>query len=307
MANQRLLLLVNPKSGRGRAQRLASHFYSSLSSSPEDRDRTCELRTVFELNQLVLSDYAVVLVFGGDGTVLSVVTQIVNTLAPNLQPALYPVPCGNENLLSKFLALDFSVDTFRQAFDRSSMRSLTVGVASLNLKREYFLSMCSAGFDALVLKNLAQSRTGGVTHASYLIPIIRSFFTKTQFRVTLTVDGEQRLEEAPGLIVFANTTAYARGLCPVPEADELSEELCARFFPIANRLQLLGLLIALLRGGPLSLPDSLFFKGRDFVVSTKLPLQSDGEYLGDTPVTITKLRNQDALRTIRFLSASNNS
>lgn len=98
---------------------------------------------------------------GGDGTAAAV----VNRTPP--ETPLVLLPSGTENLLAKHIGQPFDAAGVCEMLCRAECVQFDVGRAGDRL----FLLMLSAGFDAEVVRQLAETRTGHITHWSWAKPI----------------------------------------------------------------------------------------------------------------------------------------
>src|SRR6516165_10313068 len=161
-----VLLCFNPTAGtRPQHKRLAAieaeldragYRVHSTSHAAEMAARAKELHQSASLRAAVAC--------GGDGT-----AALVRNLVP-LDVPLFPVPTGNECLLSRYLAQSAKAIAVRETLEQGVIIQLDLGRAA----ERYFLMMISAGFDAEVARLLHANRRGHVTRFSYLQPILHA-------------------------------------------------------------------------------------------------------------------------------------
>lgn len=266
-----IALIVNPIAGRGAAARVGTELAERL------------MKAGFATTSEVTAKTTGVVTLGGDGTVRRMLPDLLARRIP-----LYAAPLGNENLFSRELK--------HRADAESIVSSLLSGEAEdVHLGRigaELFTTMLSIGLDSEVVKSISGRRTSPIGTKGYLAPTIRAALKHTPPRITLTVDGIQVLSGEQGLVVIANTRQYARGLCPVPEADPRGMNLRARFFPAASLAFYLRLVPNLLARSPIPLGCSRPFAGERFELQTQTPfaVQADGDFYGSTPVVVERER-----------------
>jgi diacylglycerol kinase family enzyme len=156
-----------------------------------------------------------------------------------------------------------------------------------------FAIMLSTGPDAAVVRRVAAARTGAISHASYIAPILHEATSPHLPLITLAVDGKTVLERRRGMLVVANAREYAVRINPAHRAVSNDSLLDFVFFPAENALDLVAwLLRSRLRSvGPSS--GAFYLQAASARVKLELPqgythhaIQADGEAvsLPDAPV-----------------------
>jgi len=120
------------------------------------RDRMQE-----KLKQTAAADQPLCIVAaGGDGTVQDVMNRY-----PDQKIAILPL--GTENLLARYFGIKKSGQFVAEMIDQGCTRE--VDLCEINQRK--FILMASIGFDAAVVEALTLSRTGNISHLSYVKPI----------------------------------------------------------------------------------------------------------------------------------------
>ncbi|MCH7603364.1 MAG: NAD(+)/NADH kinase [Planctomycetes bacterium] len=217
-----------------------------------------------------LKDCRVIVVAGGDGTVRQVSESAMKFSIP-----IYHYPLGTENLFSREFGMDRDVNRLIQAIEKGNVRRVDIGRANGRL----FLLMVSVGFDAEVVHDLATRRSGGISHASYLGPMVRQFLRFSAAKLEVTVDGERLDNGKRGFVVIANSSQYGLRLNPAPDADMSDGELDVVFFPTASRRALVGWIWRCWRGRHRADKRLIFRRGREVTVLSESPqaFQIDGD------------------------------
>ena len=111
---------------------------------------------------------------------------------------------------------------------------------------ELVLICASIGLDAEVSRDLAEHRTGGISHLSYLAPLLRQLrrWRSSRPRFEVEVDGRCLGESTSSLVIVANSRQYALRLDPVHMADHQDGLLDVVQLPVRT---LLGLLVWIIR------------------------------------------------------------
>lgn len=272
----RLALLFNPRSGSGRAQRLADLFTTALAAAGH-AVRTLPLldphgRPLPPLAPAGLQDHDVLAVVGGDGT--------IHRAAPIAAAAgrpLYHIPAGTENLFARHYGMTRDPAQLLAALERG--RCVPMDVA--NVAGRPFLLMASIGPDAGVIHRLHGARTGAIRLWSYLRPVLAELIAPRLPLLSVRVDGRPWLESARGLLVVGNSPHYAWRLNPARDAQADDGLLDACFYPadtIADTVHWAAQLMTR-RTGPI--PGAPTARGARLEVATSTPddllLQMDGE------------------------------
>lgn len=273
----RVTLLVNPRSGRGRAQLTARDTHDALSRAGYD----VSSRPIGERDDPPAD---VLVIVGGDGTVHHSLP-----LAARLGIPIWQIPMGTENLFARCFGMTRSPDALVRAIAAMSVEPIDLAefrlvelpgsIAGSSPPRPFML-MLSVGPDAGVVRRLTESRSGAIRHASYLVPVLREAFAPSLSPLTIHVDGRPIVDRRPGLLVIANSREYGVRLNPCPSALMTDGLLDLTFFPAASSLELLGWAARSRSGTHLRSSRVVHLTGRDIRVRSSeraLPLQIDGE------------------------------
>lgn len=276
-------IVYNPIAGKGSSgsvsERLKLHLEENgfevrmRESDPHgDSRETCEF----------VKSVDVLIVAGGDGTLMSFLPVLVMTDTP-----VYMLPTGNESLFAREFGMS--------RFPADVVRTLRTGEISRHyvgkINDTYFFEMISLGVDSEVVEMVAHSRGGPIKHKGYFLPALRAFRSHRPPQLILTVDGRRRIDGEEGYLIIANTRQYALGLGFVPEADSTQAELSARFFPYRRSFGWLAWVLRCAVGKALPGSYPPLFRGKRFEVDVidreSYPVQADGEHIGQSPAVIT--------------------
>lgn len=281
-----IVLLVNPRSGRGRGVRAAAEFGGALRAGGR------EVREVVvggegRLEQ-ALEGAELLVVAGGDGSVLRAAPAAIGAGVP-----VYHIPCGNENLFAREFGMDRRVGTLMRALERGRTVRVDVGVVggaggggsgAGEGGGEAFLIMCSAGPDAGVIHRLAGVRGRAVGHLAYCGPVLAEVWRPRIPRVRVTVDGRRVVDGGAGIVLVGNSRRYALGIDPALHASMTDGVLDVVFLPCAGRRDsvLWAVRCRMRRGVGRGGRGAVYEKGREVVIEglDGPPLvQADGEAL----------------------------
>ncbi|MCY4616409.1 MAG: diacylglycerol kinase family lipid kinase [Chloroflexi bacterium] len=287
----RVLLLRNPRARRAPSQPglhaaaeplVARGWHVDVASTTGPGEATRIASTA------AASGYHAVVAVGGDGTVHEVVQGLAGT-----STALGVVPAGTANVWAHEAGASPGARRALAFLARARAAPIDVGrVTSADGTTRRFLLMCSVGLDAEVVRRvggggaLKRLLGGAVYGATGLAAIARA----TPTRTAIDVDG-QRAERDLYLAIVGNTRLYG-GLARITGAalaDDGALDVCS--FSGHGLRDRCALVARALRGG-LDRPAGGgidYTRGVEVRIEPErpLPVQADGEYIGETPVTIT--------------------
>lgn len=290
LAKPRLLtLVINPRSGGGRAGRLlpkvAEHLKLKL---PATQLSIIESTSWEDARELVRGAAQaalpgdVVAVMGGDGMAHLGVNGCAHTAA-----TLAIIPAGTGNDFARALgivdvagSLETIVAGRNRILDLIKVENATVG-------QRYVGAVVSCGYDARVNRatNDIRLRLGALSYGYIALRELLNFSPST-FRLGLT--GSHRQLRAM-LVAVCNTGIYGGGMRISPEADPTDGLLDLTIISPVSRTTLLRLLPSLYSGKFLSHPAVELIKTEAIELSgdDDLFLMGDGEELGPLPARLS--------------------
>ncbi len=243
----RVLLIVNARSGRGKAAAAANRLGSILVDHKVTRvemPRTDPGDHAWLLPRLRESDACVVL--GGDGTVHALLPALIESATPMFHLAL-----GTENLLARQCGMHRADFDQAIALAVASLRSprpaaMDIGRCDASLARGpvRFAVMFSAGPDAGVIHRLHEARSGPITHLTYLRHIRAEFRLPHLPFLDVEVDGTTLCAGTRGMLVIANSRQYALRIDPARRAIVNDGLLDVAVLPAQGSLAMLARLVA---------------------------------------------------------------
>lgn len=275
-------MLVNPKSGRGRAVRLADRFEAVLASEGFGVKRLAAIRGVdaeagepFDPARFAGADALVV--FGGDGTL-----SRVAGLASQTETPVYHVPVGNENLFARQFGMSRDPGALAVALRRRDVALTDLAGATQGEAEFRFLIMASAGPDAGVVHRLADQRTKAIGHAAYAQPVVDELVRPSIPRLTIDVDGQRIVSDVTGWVVVANARPYGTGVDFARHASSVSAKLDVLFMPCTTSAQATSWILRARVGWHLRDKRLVYRSGTSIAVTVhgkKSVWQADGEAL----------------------------
>lgn len=280
-------IVFNPNAGRGRSPLIAADIVRTLDAAGIAATR----QTIAQyLAAPIDPDCRCVCALGGDGTVRAIVDGM-SVQHGKRSPPIAVVALGTANLIAKHLALPWSaesgIDSLVRAIADGNTRAMDVPTAN----GRPFLIMCSSGFDAQVVHELAAHRTGPITKLDYLPALARSWLGFTGNVVEVHADGKPLFGPEPAMVVVANAPEYGTGFTLNPNATSNDGVLDLTIFSMQQRKHVVSTAWAAVTKS-VGKTAALMTTARTIEIRGDCPAQIDGEAFGKTPISIALLPYQ---------------
>lgn len=278
-ATDRCAVIVNPRSGRGRGLNVWRHLQPVLQERYPGLDvrLTAAPGEAVELaRELSRAGYHRVLVVGGDGTFAEAASGLAGSGA-----VMGLIPAGTGNDLARTLGISRDPLTAVEQALNAPPCWCDAGRAG----DRHFLNVAGIGFDAEVARatNEGPKWMGGTL--PYLLGMFRTLSWYRPVPLELEADG-RRIEVRSLLIAVANCRWYGGGMMIAPYAEPDDGWLDVIIAGDLGRIETLGVLPSLYRGGHLRHPKVHSLRVRRLTVQAERPVSyhADGEVLGRAPV-----------------------
>jgi len=248
--------------------------------------------------EAVVNGYDMVVVVGGDGTIGEVATGLAGS-----DCILGVLPAGTGNVWAHMLGLPLWTPVFRSGL-MDAARVLVEGqVYPIDLGKagdRCFALWAGIGLDAQVAREVQphreMRRSLGNT-LTYLIALISQSLGLRGTRMTVVIDGKA-VRERVILILVSNAQLYGPSVPIAPQAQLDDGMLDVYIFKGSNTLDVARHIVMILSGKHVKDPQVESYRARQVEIRGEepLPLHTDGDPVGSTPVTLTVLPR--ALRVI---------
>jgi len=278
----RILIIANPRSGRGRAFRRVREYVRNWPHGDWDVEvlTTRAPGHAAELTGTLASRPPDVLaVCGGDGT--------VNEVANGLPDPPFPVavlPAGTANVLARAIGIPLDpVEALKVALQGSVRRVDLCILQGIRARR--FLLMAGAGFDAFVVARTSSALKDRFGIAAFYQSTLRCLATYGFPEFKLAVED---LSIEATTCVVANSRGYGGGLVLTPAADMTDGLLDIVAVQGRSRLHLALFALTALRGKPRSYPWVRCARARSVKIDgpSEVMVQVDGEQIGTLPAAV---------------------
>jgi diacylglycerol kinase (ATP) len=277
----RIIILLNPKAGRGKAPLVLREALEVIEREGVEID-VQESRDAQHLVTLARQAAAekpdAIVSLGGDGTHHYVVNGIVGSEIP-----LGFIPCGSGNDFAKGLGIPTQARAAAEVLHAGRIRRVDLG----RVGNTVYGCIAGAGFDSVVTR-YANERVRRL-HGSwgYAWSILRCLDSYRPEPLEIVSD----VQEFSGQVTFAvvgNNISYGGGIHLTPRAilDDGLLDVC--IVPYLGKLELLRWVPSAYRGEHLRHPRIIYFQARKVSLRTtsRLELFGDGEFMQELPATI---------------------
>lgn len=311
-------IIANPIAGAGLAERVRARLEEGLRrAGAEPRWFETRARGDAEAEARRCGGAAAIVVIGGDGTI----NEVLNGLPLPDAPPLAVVPAGTANVLAKELRVPRAVSVVEQAgqalaqvlsaearrperraraahtdaarvdwiapsLAAGRVRHIDVGVAD----GRRFVLMAGAGFDARIVRVLAQERRGPIRMARYSQWGFKAGIGYALPRIRVTADGREEAADA-SFVIVASCAAYGGPFTFVPTARPDDGRLDLAIFRGRGWPDLLRWIAAAWLGRADRDRHCRLVRAREARLESAddVDVQVDGDPAGKLPVTCTVL------------------
>ncbi len=293
--SKKILLVVNPHAGNGKAGKKAAAFLIACEKAGFDVslvNTAGEGRMLAEIESaMAKEEFEALIAVGGDG--------LVHTLLPiavSSKIAFGVLPAGTGNDFARSIGgFNLSTSELLNVIEKESFTN--IDLMQINSASSSFLSaqILSLGFDALVNERANSFRLLR-GRAKYVLAMILelSFFKPQLF--TLTIDGVE-FERRAMLIAIANGPNYGGGMQIVPRADHADGLLDVLILNRVSTLELLKVFPKVYRGSHIKHPAIELAQGKSIHVKAQAKAYADGEFVGELPIDVNVI--PQALRILQ--------
>ena len=226
----------------------------------------------------------VVVVIGGDGTVVTVAQELANTGTP-----VGIVPGGTGNLIAVNVGIPQNPARATDVILAGHRRVVDLGRARNEGETRSFAVACGIGFDALVMERTSGALKRRHGRLAYALTAARNARDVRNAPMSIDVDG-RTFETLAAQVLIANMGAMAGGLSPrrrIAMDDGLFDIVVLRADgPVAGIATVVHGLIST-RQGHVTRGRHARLRGRFVRVSAEspLPAEIDGDLFGVTPLS----------------------
>ena len=281
----RIQIIVNPVSGKGKALRLAEDVAVLLRS----QGCTVDLKPTQKGGDARAfaaesRGFAALAATGGDGTV----NEILNGLPPEGTPALAMLPSGTANVLAKELGLPRDAAGLAAVLREGREVTWDLGVEHRSGRK--FLLFASAGYDAHVVHLFHAARTGPIRMWQYVWWGLKNILGYEAPSIAVDLDGTI-VEPDAAWVTISNVPSYGGPLVFTPGAkvdDQTFEVMIQRGRRRGDVVRLFwAAILRWMTGIHLKIRGVTYYQARRVRLSSPdgrpVPVQVDGDPSGHLP------------------------
>lgn len=254
---RRVLFIINPISGGGKAKRFLKYIKRNKDNLEISFDiifTKPDLSVEDNLKLVSLDNWDIVIAAGGDGTINETSSAIINK---NILLGI--IPLGSGNGLARHLKIPLNPVKALSKILNGRAREIDIGY----FNNKPFINMAGIGFDGYVSGLFAGSRKRGIqTYAQCVLKALSHFKPR---RYILEIDGEKFYHEAY-LIAFANSKQYGSNFFIAPYGSLVDGVIDITVINKVNLLHVPRLALALRTRNLNKLPFVSMYKGRSIKV-----------------------------------------
>jgi len=284
----RLFVVLNPMAGSANAndvrwaldRHLGEHAQATIYETTGAEDVVAIVRAELANNP------SVVVAAGGDGTISEVAEALIGTDIP-----LGIIPVGTANVFARELGIPLDLEGACALLDR---QETTTSVDAMKVGEKYFVLQIGIGLDSIMIRDTDRQAKRRFGRAAYLWTAFTRLIGYQPVRFTIVADG-QRIRPRASQVVIANGGVL--GVPPFrwgPHIRPNDGRIDVCVVSARTVLDYLGLIWHTILGEQRR-DRNVHYLGatQSIAISADqpLPIQADGEILGETPVQIQVVPN----------------
>ncbi len=234
--------------------------------------------------------YEMVVAVGGDGTIHEIVNGLYNSGC--LDDALLGiVSTGTGSDYIRTIGVPRGYKDACKCFLKPKIRAVDLGMVAYRKNggtaERLFVNFAGSGFDAEIVRRTTQQFKSLGALPSYLMGALTTIATYKNKDITLKLDGEAT-EKRVCTVIMNNGRYGGGGMFTAPDADIADGLFDVMIIGNVSKPDLLVSLPRVYKGTHLTHPKVTMKRAKEIEISSrhKMPLQADGELLGDVPARI---------------------
>ena len=278
----RVFVVLNPAAGRAQVGSITKALHEiadGLSWRPDVYETSGDESLAELVRQAVDEGADMVLAAGGDGTVSAVVDGLVNTQVP-----LGIIPSGTGNVLAQELGIPLDVG---KACQMLAHDPATRSIDALQAGDRFFVLSIGAGINAMTIKGTSPTRKRQLGPLAYVWTVLRVLAGIQPHTFTIVADGQRRRVRAADVLLtnIATITGPLRWGAHI-RPDDGQIDIC-----ILRARNLLDIVMAfwdaMVPRRPRRERNLRYWHAKRSILlfaDEPVPVQGDGEPLGETPI-----------------------
>ena len=285
-------LILNPQAGGGKGAKLEKKIYQQMHIAGIDFEAfktnyAGEAKTA--AIQAIEAGYNKIVVAGGDGTLNEVINGVLSqNVKPSEELLIAQIPIGTGNDWCKTWGIPKGIKESISLL--RNPKSTLQDVARITFQNagvensKWFLNIAGCGFDAEITlaanQNKAKGQSGFFTYIFQLIKTLKKY---KEPRMKFEIDSEKFEDDI--FAILAGVCRYAgNSMLLVPNADPRDGFFHLTIAKKIKRTKVIRNLHRLFNGSFVNLEEVSVHECKRLQINTAgLPIQADGESIGETP------------------------
>ena len=279
------LIVLNRKSGKGRASLLSQDLLSLLKKDGKDfkviDENTAEQTRIQLSKEIANPKLETVVAIGGDGLVHLCIQLLANS---DIGFAVIASGTGNDFARSMGFHRKKVFDIYNH-ISRSNSTKIDLGVVKSMVKQEWFVQVLSTGFDSNVnyLANKVRKPRGKIKYTIAMLLVLAKF---RPIKYEVELDGNILMAESMFFSV-ANASNYGGGMMISPLASNTDGILNLIAVDPVSRFTLLRIFPRVFSGTHIKHPKVKSYTAKQISMKADTWAYADGEFISKLPVDIS--------------------
>ena len=285
------LIVVNPKSGKGKGAKLLDRLDGLLANENiafETFITTGKDSAILGVKKYIQQGGRKIICVGGDGTLGEVVNGVMqndNVGSSEIKIALLPNGTGND--WARTWGIPHDAESCLKLIKAGKIKEVDLGRVSFNkgntVEYRYFINMAGFGFDAAVAREALQTHFMGYRGNTvvYLLALIKTAFFYKKSDAVIIINNHSKSFADVFSVCLANGRYHGGGYLQAPEADPSDGLLHATIISGISTWGVFKNIKNLYDGSFVNDPAVTIEKGESFRIESSVPIdvEIDGELL----------------------------
>lgn len=286
-------LILNPIAGHGKSVKVLQAVGNILDSKGVSYDVVESKKPghAFEIaRESADLGYQVIAAVGGDGTIGEVANGILASGAKGVKMAVIPAGTGNDFVGGNKLFAGWEDAARALASSRTVKNMDILSFQDSSGYSKYVVNSIGTGFDAYVVKRVAELGSRKIGHLSYMLEAVRGLFTFSPGRFEVTADGHGKTCENVWLFAIVNSERFGGGMRVSPGATSFDGKMNVCFLSDVTRLQIVPLIVLVRSGKHIGRPGVTCDEAREVQIAAPegFPCHLDGDTVDVTyPIKVS--------------------
>lgn len=219
---KKVLLIVNPGSGKGLAEQYSQKLQAVIEASHQGQVQIKQTQAMEDAynwaKKASQEGFDTVICFGGDGTVKETVSGLLDGGQP--LPDFSFIPLGTVNDLGRALNMPLNPEKFIQAFERVNPQKVDIG----RINQEYFINTIAIGKIAEAVMDTSSSEKNKLGKLAYIKDGFQAAMDDTYYDIEV-VDSQQKVHRFQTNLLIIGLTNSVGGFEIMNKDAEVNDGL----------------------------------------------------------------------------------